>query len=267
MTNRFFAATAAFVATMMTASVAQATIFQTDYHAAGVWQNYDDTNEAFTFKYTDDGSNDGFWLVISDGENPKYNENEYAILYGDRVANRITAYTYDGTNSANSFRTSEFLGTFENAFSDAGERDGLPLTMFSIDVAEINAAFDTPEWDGVQTGAEGGIWFHKSEGSNFSYGADGSILDYSFADQMWLDAANTPAGNISPNSPDCTTSTNFRCSTTEFAAASGTSGGATSGGAGGAGAGGGGGGGSVPAPGGLALILMGLAGMGLRRKA
>ncbi len=252
MMNKFSAATVAFAATMMTASVAQATIFQTDYNAAGVWQNYDSTNEAFTFKYTDDGSNDGFWLVISDGENPKYNENEYAILYGDRNANRITAYAYDGQNNANSFRTSDFLGTFENAFTSAGERDGLPLTMFSIDVAEINAAFDNPEWDGVQTGAEGGIWFHKSEGSNFSYGTDGSILNYAFSNQMFLDEANTPAGSIN-NSPNCSVSTNFRCTPTQFASA-GSSGGSTSGG------------GSVPAPGGLALILMGLAGMGFRRK-
>ncbi len=246
MMNKSFAAITAFAATMMTASVAQATVFQTDYHAAGVWQNYDSTNEVFTFKYTDDGSNDGFWLVVSDGENPKNNANEYAVLYGDRNTNRITAYTYDGENNANSFQNGQLLGTFENAFTDAGDRNGLPLTMFSIDVAEINAAFDAPEWDGVQTAEQGGIWFHKSENSNFSYGADGSILDYAFSDASFLDEANTPAGSIN-NSPNCDVSTNFRCNPTQFAAATGAEG-------------------SVPAPGGLALILMGLAGMGFRRK-
>lgn len=227
-----------------TVTNASATIFQTDYNDFGVWQGYDDVNESYAFKFTDSGDSDGFWLVVTDGDNPKGDGSSHAILYGDIKNNRITAYTYDGTNSANSYEAGTLLGTYENAFQDAGTRDGLPLTMFTLDTSMVNMALDTPEWDGITTGATGGIWFHKSTGSEFTYGENGELTDYVFASQTFLDKGNYAADALN-TSPRCPESTSFRCDTTELTKP---------------------GGGSVPAPGGLALILAALGVFGVMRK-
>lgn len=255
----FSAAAAAFAAAISFSSAASATIFNIDYHDAGVWNAYDDENQTYAMKFRSDQGKDGFWLVVTDGDNPKGDSSDFAILYGDLKENRITAYTYDGANNSNSYDSGTFLGTFDNAFSSGGQhaRYGYDMTMFSLDVGAINDAFGDM-WTGVALGEKAGIWFHQSEGSQFEYGADGNILDYSFASQMWLDRGGDDIGGTFA-SPDCVTSQSFQfvnsCGSTQLA------GGAL--GVGGTGAGGG----SVPAPGGLALVLVGLAGLGgLRRR-
>jgi hypothetical protein len=196
-------------------------------------------------KFKDDGSKDGFWLVVSSGMNPKTNVNEYAVLYGDRAANRITAYNYNGENNPDSYQTGTLLGTFDNAFADGGQhaRYGYDMTMFSIDVAGINSAFAGADWDGVQLGEQAGIWFHQTAGTDVTYGADGSITGFGYDTQMWLDAAFDTTF-VRDNSI-CDTRATYYCGTATAASN---------------------GGGSVPAPGGLALLLMGVAGMGMRRK-
>jgi len=235
---------AALTATILGTTGASATIFSKDYHGPGVWNSYDTVAQTYTMKFNDNGSKDGFWLVVSDGENPKSNANEYAILYGDRAANRITAYNYNGENKADSFRTGDVLGTFDNVFSTANGQ-----TMFSLDVSGINGAYDDAEWDGVGFGQQTGIWFHQSSGSEFAYNADGSIADYSYGGQMWLDTAHDGTGARVCGKND----NRFFCSPNATAPTN-------------PGGGDGNGGGSVPAPGGLALVLMGLAGFRLRRK-
>lgn len=254
-TSKFFtAAAAAFVAAISFSSTASATIFNIDYHEAGVWNAYDDENEVYAMKFRSDQGKDGFWLVVTDGANPKGTSDDYAILYGDLKENRISAYAYNGLNSNNSFETGDLLGTFDDAFSSGGQhaRYGYDMTMFSLDVGSINAALGG---SGVTLGDKAGIWFHQSAGSQFTYGADGSITDYVFTDQMFLDRGNDDITNTF-DSPDCVTSQNFQfvnsCGSTQLA------GGSV-----------GNGGGSVPAPGGLALVLVGLAGLGRlkRRKA
>ena len=238
-------AAAALTVTVLGMSAASATIFTKDYHDAGVWNAYDDSSETYTMKFTDDGSKDGFWLVVSPGENPKTNAQEYAIFYGDRKNNTITAYSYDGKNNANSFKTGKHLATYENAFTDGGTSAKFgDMTMFSLDVSAINGAFDTADWKGAAFGDTQGIWFHQSSGSDFAYDGNGGITDYAFTGQMWLDTANQSTYNKRTCAPG---SAAYYCST-------GTTPTNTDGG------------GSVPAPGGLALILMGLAGFGLRRK-
>lgn len=243
-------ASAILVASVAFSTAASAKVFTVDYHDDALWSAYDDTNEVYGMKFKDDGTKDGFWLVVSDGPNPKTNANEYAILYGDLNANRITAYTYDGLDGPNSYQTGTFLGSYDGAFQDGGTHAtyGFDLTMFSLDVSAINAAFDTPDWDGVQHGALSGMWFHQSVDSQFAYNADGSLAGYSFSDQMWVDAAYDQSGML--NSLDCASGQTSAfylnaCNPTQFKPA---------------------GNGSVPAPGGLALLMAGLIGLGLRRR-
>ena len=248
-TNKLFAAVA-FASAAGFTGAASATVFAIDYHDAGVWNAYDSDNEAYAMKYRADQGKDGFWLVLSDGNNPKGDGASNAILYGDIANNRITAYAYNGENSSSSFENGALLGTYENVFSSGGVHPeyGYELTMFSIDVSGINNALGE-DFDGVQIGERAGIWFHQSAGSNFTYNADGSIADYTFDNQMWLDRGNDATVTI--GSVDCAAGerlTNYlaSCNSTQLA---------------GAPVGSSGGGGSVPAPGGLALVLAGLAGL------
>ncbi len=273
MTTKLITSLAFAAATMLTATTASATIFTVDYHEAGVWNAYDSQNQTYSMKFKDDGSKDGFWLVVSSGMNPKTNVNEYAVLYGDRAANRITAYNYNGENNPDSYKDGELLGVFENAFTDGGQhaRYGYDMTMFSIDVAGVNGAFGGDEWDGVQLGEQAGIWFHQTAGTDVSYNADGSIASFDYDSQMWLDAAFTDTR--SRDRSICDRGGVYFCGTATAASSLGGNAGGGTGGTGGGTGGGAGGGasagaGAVPAPGGLALILMGLAGLGfgMRRK-
>lgn len=246
MYRKAIAAIAAFTTSAILATSASATVFQRDYHPEQVWTAYDNVNETYSMKFNA-GTNDGFWLVASTGENPKYNTEEYAILYGDLTTNRITAYVYDGENSANSFQTSDFLGSFEAPFVDMGGG----MVQFDLDVAAINGAFNTPEWEGVQIGNQAGIWFHQSTGSDFSYGANGELLDYSFGSEMWLDRGfDLTFEYASVDCNDLLQGAGFgnSCAPTGLTPGIGLSGG------------------SVPVPGGLAFILIGAAGFAARRR-
>lgn len=257
MKNLLATAATAFLATAFVSTAANATVFNADYHDAGVWSAYDSYNEAFALSYRSDQGKDGFWLVVTDGENPKGDGTSNAILYGDLTNNRITAYTYNGENSNDSFTNGTLIGTYEGVFSSGGihPRFGYELTNFSLDVSDINNAFGN-DFDGVQLGEQAGIWFHQSSGTQFSYGEDGSITDYVFDNQMFLDRGNDATRNL--GSVNCAAGEVGAaryldsCNSARLAQAT---------------AGGGTGGGSVPAPGGLALLLVGLAGLGrkLRR--
>lgn len=236
-----------------TTTTASAALFTNDYHDAGVWTTYTEETDIFSMKYQVNDGKDGFWLVVSDGPNPKQSATEYAILYGDLANNRITAYTYDGNNGPGSYQTGEYLGTYENPFVDLGNtmpQFGDNLTQLALDVSAINGAFNTADWDGVKIGPEAGIWFHQSAGSQFTYGADGSLLDYSFASQMYLDSAFDTSQVF----------TNLDCSNTafpEYCVGTELTGGSV----------GSSGGGDVPAPGGLALLAAGLFGLYRRKRA
>lgn len=249
-TKKFFAAAAIFTTATSIGAPASADIFTIDYHDAGVWNNYDTERENYAMKFRSDQGKDGFWLVVTDGENPKGDGLSNAILYGDLENNRITAYTYNGENSSDSFRNGTLLGTYDGVFSSGGThaKYGYEMTMFSLDVSELNNAVG-PNFDGVQFGERAGIWFHQTAGTEFTYGADSSITDYAFDSQMWLDRGND---QTRLRAGDCTNRNDlYFCKTgTELAVAANNGDGTTSGG------------GSVPAPGGLALVLVGLAGLG-----
>ena len=165
-------------------------------HAAGrvlsINSTFDESSNIFSWSYrTNNPANDGFWLVVSDGPNPKGGRGEYGIMYGDLDTNRLSVYEYNGRNSADSYRTEELLQTFDGVFSVIDALDGTRSISFSIDATDINDyynAIDAPDWAGIRFGSRIGYWFHPSLDSRFTYGdGDPTLEGFRYATQGWYD--------------------------------------------------------------------------------
>ena len=129
------------------------------------------------------GTPDGFWLVISDGPNPKNNPLEYSIFYGDYSSGNLAAYAYNGVNNAGSWMALPFLGDY----SSSTYNNGSDVFGFSLDATAINSAALGPDWDGIQFGSNIGIWFHPSYNLTSSFNPDGSIQSFSPRYNAWYD--------------------------------------------------------------------------------
>jgi hypothetical protein len=171
---------------------------------------YETVSEQLTFSSTikrDSGHlADGFWLVISDGANPKNHFNEYAIFYGDGISGNLTSYVYSGQNNANSWQNpGEFIQSFAGGLTVDNSVTDEVTYGFSIDASFINAFVPstpgTNEWDGAQFGEQIGVWFHPAEfGSDPTYNNDGSLSSFSVSRGGWYDTAyqqTVPAPAIS----------------------------------------------------------------------
>ncbi len=159
------------------------------------------TTGIFSWKYTIEDKNDGFWLVVSDGPNPKGTADQLAILYGDLNNNKLTAYRYSGQNNPNSYLTpGDFLQQWNNAFTTVSYNPGEETTSFSIDVSGINSKYPAPDWEGTRFGGKIGIWFHTTADSEFSYEKD-QITDFDFEGHGWHDSRNktTTEEPLDPN--------------------------------------------------------------------
>ncbi len=165
-------------------------------HSGGEIHNittsYSTTTETFSWDYTIDDINDGFWLVVSDGPNPKSaSMNEYAIFYGDLNNNTLSAYQYNGANNSVSWNSpGNLLDQWSGALTTTDNGNGTETTSFSVDVSGINSQNLGAEWDGAQFGEKIGIWFHPSKGSNFSYNGNGEITGYTHGGAGWHDSSN-----------------------------------------------------------------------------
>jgi hypothetical protein len=156
---------------------------------------YNTISNQFTWDvaFNDDSSGvNGFWLVVSNGPNPKNSDvNELAIIYGDMDAGILTTYAYNGLNSASSYLNPGIMLQQDTFTADA---DGF---SFDIDVSAINAWISPdPDYTGVQYDDQIGVWFHISQGSNFVYGQDGMLEEYSFDAAGFYDHANLTADDI-----------------------------------------------------------------------
>jgi PEP-CTERM motif len=117
---------------------------------------------------------DGFWLVLTEGGNPKGIANEYAILYGDIKNNKITAYKYNGDNSPNSFdKPSDYLATYNNVFSTSGGAFSFKLDVTSLNAMQFGSKLN------IGFGKELGVWYHGVSSLTSYYNNKGQIVNFS----------------------------------------------------------------------------------------
>jgi hypothetical protein len=144
---------------------------------------------------------DGFWMVLNNGGNPKGLERQLAILYGDLRSNKITVYAYNGMNSASSFQSSTaqginspiLIGTFDmggtlsnrDPFSFTGVNNGRATGFrFDLDFSAVNdrnalMSMHVPganrllsNWSGAAFGDQVGIWYHPVSVLKAHYNGD-----------------------------------------------------------------------------------------------
>ena len=147
--------------------------------------SFNDANNQFSWEVDYSGANpDGFWLVVSDGPNPKNNPLEYSIFYGDYSSGNLAAYAYNGNNNAGSWASNPFVGDFSSSMYTSGS----DIFGFSIDATTMNGMNLGPDWDGAQFAENIGIWFHPTWNLNASFNpADGSILNFTPRSNAWYD--------------------------------------------------------------------------------
>ncbi|MEO0422281.1 MAG: PEP-CTERM sorting domain-containing protein [Pseudomonadota bacterium] len=157
---------------------------------------YNDANERVTWTVESGVRNGsqmaGAWLVLNDGPNPKQADvNELAIFYMDFVNDRLAVYAYNGQNNANSWlNPGVYLGDYSSNLINSGATQGFSLDASMINDPNPAVPNDGDGWRGVGFGASIGVWFHPVWDLNAAYNADGSINQWSFNRQSWLDFSN-----------------------------------------------------------------------------
>ena len=150
-----------------------------------------------TFTYNPSSTSalaEGAWLVLSDGENPKNNADEYAIFYMDGLNNQVSIYNYDGHNSANSYLSENFLGSTALNVIDTGTERTFEFSFDATDINEDAAGlFDDSTWKGAAFDNNIGIWFHGASGLTTQYKNNDTAqgLDtFAYTTQGWYDTTS-----------------------------------------------------------------------------
>ncbi|MEL6262830.1 MAG: hypothetical protein AAFQ40_13740 [Cyanobacteria bacterium J06623_5] len=166
---------------------------------------YDSDTEVFSWtstfsRNTNNGRlADGAWLVISDGEDPKNNVDEYAILYMDGTTGNVSIYNYDGVNGSDSYKNETFLGntalTVDNSVTD--ER----TFSFSLDATTINDMTSTfgNDWDGIAFDRKIGIWLHGVDELTTTYknnDPNQGLDKFNYKKQGWYDVSHKDATKV-----------------------------------------------------------------------
>ncbi len=208
---------AAFALACLTAATAAhaAPVYSYTYSSGGqnnsagtpvINSTFDTNTDAFTWNVSfADGvarDTDGYWLVVGPGPNPKGHAFEYAMIYFDAstINNvRVSIYRYNGQNSDNSYTNpgdllaSSLIGGPTNIVASASQTGGTRNFNLSLDATYINGLFGPPgqpDWEGINYGANIGVWFHPLGGLTTAYNANSRLTSFSYARSGWVDLEN-----------------------------------------------------------------------------
>lgn len=174
--------------------------------------SYNTNTEVFSWSHTI-GKNamgdlsDGFWLVVTDGENPKNDANEYAILYGDVNTGTVTAYEYSGARKDNSYNDPNILLGSYSGLNSIDNADMTRTISFSLDATDINAnngvqSVSKPNmWKGLNFSEKVGIWFHPLTATNINYDSNNGITSLSYSKKGWYDTSNRSTTTVAVSEP------------------------------------------------------------------
>lgn len=143
---------------------------------------------------------DGYWLVMSPGDNPKGHANELSIFYFDTTkagGPRLTVNNYNGQNADNSYQNGDRIFSSLNALDQGRIRElyafdrpnGDRTFGFKIDARSINAFKTDRDWTGAAFGQRFGLWFHPVAGLTTSY-SNGFLSGFNYRSSGWIDASN-----------------------------------------------------------------------------
>lgn len=168
---------------------------------------FDDNSDVFTWDVTfSDGvakNTNGYWLVVSDGPNPKGINSQLAIMYFDatNLADpKVSIYRYNGANNTSSFQSpGDLLASTEGAgasdiVASASQSAGKRTFKLSVDATAINAKYAPgaptvfPDWEGIEFGQKIGMWFHSIKNAKFQY--QGEHLTGLTGTAGWLDGSH-----------------------------------------------------------------------------
>lgn len=150
---------------------------------------------------------DAFWLVVSDGPDPKGIAGQLAIFYFDATTTvpKLTAYGYNGANGYDSFldgspasgtQTPDRIATSQGTAGFAksltvSNSNGTRTLGFTADVAGINAYKpkngNVADWEGAKYGNKVGVWFHPVSGASTSYDSMGYLKTFHPGTQGFYD--------------------------------------------------------------------------------
>lgn len=162
---------------------------------------------------------DGFWMVVSNGPNPKNQSGQLAIFYMDasNPAPVLTVYAYNGVNGDNSYKdgsiasgtqapdriaSSKVDNGFIESLSVVTNPDGTRTLGFKVKTEDStqNINGHSPlhpgpdPWEGAQFGEKIGIWVHPTAGTVTDYynsgSAAGFLKNFAYQKSGWLDLEN-----------------------------------------------------------------------------
>lgn len=163
--------------------------------------SFNDTSDLFTFSSTfsstaDEGLAKGAWLLVNDGPQPDKNVKESVIFYLDGLNSQVSAYEYDGTQRANSWKTTTRLGSKALDVEQAGDNRTF---SFNWDMTGINQMFGS-QWKGTAFDEKVGIWLHGMADFEAAYDADGNLSKFGLGtletttrlDVLYADTVTSP---------------------------------------------------------------------------
>jgi hypothetical protein len=171
---------------------------------------YDSSTQEFNWYSNHSSMADGavanaFWLVVSDGPNPKGISGQLAAIYFDASkagTPKVSVYGYNGVNGSSSWydgasdagtqsavkiANSLTAGLVNNAFSTV-EANGTTTLGMSLNVSGINSKVGNG-FEGINFTDNLGIWFHPVTCTDSAYDAQGFLTKFDFRDQGWFDIA------------------------------------------------------------------------------